>query len=99
NASRAALLPYALTRDLSLLLTATEDRLHQGYRAPAMPRTAALVEQLRGQGIAAVVSGAGPTVLALARRDQRAGLLGARRGWTVLPLDVEPQGATVRADA
>ena len=99
NASRAALLPHALTRDLSLLLTATEDRLHQGYRAPAMPRTAALVEQLRGQGIAAVVSGAGPTVLALVRRDQRAGLLSSRRDWTVLPLDVEPQGATVLADA
>ncbi len=98
NASRAALLPHALTRDLSLLLTATEDRLHQGYRAPAMPPTAELVGQLRGQGVAAVVSGAGPTVLALVSRDQRAGLLLDRDGWTVLPLDVEPRGATVLAE-
>ena len=95
NASRAALLPHALTRDLSLLHIATEDRLHQGYRASAMPRTAALVEQLRSQGVAAVVSGAGPTVLALATRAEREGLLTSRRGWTVLALDVEARGAAV----
>ena len=96
NASRAALLPHALTTDPSLLLAATEDRLHQGYRAPAMPRTAALVAELRAQGIAAVVSGAGPTVLALATLSQRALLLPvARRGWAILPLDVEARGACV----
>jgi homoserine kinase len=94
NASRAALLPHALTADLSLLLPATEDRLHQGYRAPAMPATAELMSQLRGRGLPAVVSGAGPTVLALTTRATRAeaGKVDAQ-GWRVLPLDVEPRGA------
>ncbi|SDT77216.1 homoserine kinase [Actinoplanes derwentensis] len=65
NAGRAALLTHALTNDPSLLLPATEDRLHQGYRAAGMPATAALVAALRSAGVAAMVSGAGPTVLAL----------------------------------
>ncbi len=96
NASRAALLPLALTRDPALLLAATEDRLHQGYRAPAMPATAALVEELRGQGVPAVVSGAGPTVLALTTRQTRADVARPERlGWSVRALDVEPLGARV----
>lgn len=66
NAGRAALLVHALTRDPSLLLPATEDYLHQSYRSSAMEPSARLIEQLRAQGHAAVVSGAGPTVLALA---------------------------------
>ena len=65
NSARAALLVHALTTDPSYLLTATEDLLHQPYRAPSMPATAALVAELRAAGIAAVVSGAGPSVLAL----------------------------------
>ena len=98
NASRAALLPLALTREPDLLLPATEDRLHQGYRAPAMPATAALVERLRAHGIPAVVSGAGPTVLALTTREQRPAVAAAERpGWSVLALDVEPRGARVVA--
>lgn len=66
NLSRAALLPLALTGRPELLLTATEDRLHQHYRAAAMPASAELVRRLRGAGIAAVISGAGSSVLALA---------------------------------
>ncbi|MGC4893164.1 homoserine kinase [Micromonospora sp. DT31] len=65
NAGRAALLVHALTADPALLLPATVDRLHQEQRAPGLPATAALVEALRGADVAAVVSGAGPTVLAL----------------------------------
>lgn len=68
NAGRAALLVEALTRRPDLLHAATEDRLHQGYRAPAMVASAALVHELRGRGAAAVISGAGPTVLALGTR-------------------------------
>jgi homoserine kinase len=64
-AGRAALLVTALTREPDLLLTATEDRLHQPYRAPAMPESHDLVERLRSAGVAAMISGAGPTVLAL----------------------------------
>jgi homoserine kinase len=65
NAGRSALLVYALTAAPDLLFEATEDRLHQGYRAPGMPETAAMVEALRGLGAPAMVSGAGPTVLVL----------------------------------
>src|SRR6478735_8470799 len=65
NAAAAGLLVHALTVDPSYLLPATRDRLHQDYRAPAMPDSARLVTELRGQGIAAVISGAGPSVIAL----------------------------------
>ncbi|GAA2546212.1 homoserine kinase [Winogradskya consettensis] len=65
NTGRAALLVHALQHDPELLFTATEDRLHQGYRAEAMPGTSSLVAALRSVGVPAVVSGAGPTVLAL----------------------------------
>lgn len=96
NAARAALLPLAVSRDPSLLMTATEDRLHQPYRAPAVPRTAKLVEALRSDGIPAVVSGAGPSVLALTSRAARDAVQGrVPRGWTVLALDVDPAGAQV----
>ncbi|NNH70353.1 homoserine kinase [Nocardia uniformis] len=65
NASRAALAVVALTQRPDLLLPATADRLHQGYRASALPLTTKWIELLRAAGIAATVSGAGPTVLAL----------------------------------
>ena len=94
NASRAALLPLALTGHPELLLAATEDRLHQGYRAPAMPATARLVAELREAGLPAVVSGAGPTVLALTTREQRSSTAAVQRpGWQVRPLDVQLRGA------
>jgi homoserine kinase len=64
NVSRAALLVHALTVDPSRLLTATEDRLHQRARAAAYPDSVALVDRLRDAGVPAVISGAGPSVLA-----------------------------------
>lgn len=64
-AGRAALAVHALTGNPALLLPATEDRLHQDYRAPAYPRSAQLVHDLRKAGVAATISGAGPSVLAL----------------------------------
>ncbi|TDB72816.1 homoserine kinase [Micromonospora sp. KC721] len=92
NAGRAALLVHALTAEPGLLVPATVDRLHQGYRAPGMPQTAALVEALRAAGVAAVVSGAGPTVLALTEppTDFRTGT-----EWQVWRLAIEASGATV----
>ncbi len=65
NVSRAALAVVALTERPDLLLPATADRLHQTQRAPALPLTTRWIERLREAGIAATVSGAGPTVLAL----------------------------------
>jgi len=72
NVNRAALLLLALTGRPELLLAATEDRLHQHYRAGQMPASAELVRTLRRRGIAAVISGAGPSVLALAAPGQAA---------------------------
>jgi len=96
NAASAALLVSALTQRPQLLLAATSDRLHQPYRAPAMPRTATLVQRLRAGGIAAVVSGAGPTVLALTDAGMAQDLASfAPRGWAVLPLGVDGAGAAV----
>ncbi|MBB5914920.1 homoserine kinase [Nocardia transvalensis] len=69
NASRAALAVVALTQRPDLLIPATADRLHQGYRSSALPLTTAWIDRLRAAGIAATVSGAGPTVLALGTGD------------------------------
>ncbi|MES9535942.1 homoserine kinase [Actinomadura sp. NPDC000600] len=98
NAGRAALLVAALTGglDAGILLDATEDRLHQDYRAPAMPESAALVARLRDAGVPAVISGAGPTVLAFttaAQVDSMGGEVG--KGWHEHPLDVATRGAHV----
>jgi len=109
NAARAALLIAALTRDLpppepGVLLDATRDFLHQPYRADSMPRTAGLVAALRDAGIPAVVSGAGPAVLALILPGAAAGpdavaATAAECGndWAVRVLAVDPEGATVRS--
>ncbi|MFF0542817.1 homoserine kinase [Nocardia thailandica] len=69
NVSRAALAVVALTERPDLLGPATQDRLHQTQRAPALPLTTAWIARLRAAGIAATVSGAGPTVLALTTED------------------------------
>ena len=105
QAGRAALLIEALTRRPDLLLPATEDRLHQRYRAEVMSESLALVDALRARGVAAVVSGAGPTVLALARAagggssdaDEavRAVFGGVMGGWQVLRPGVDDGGARV----
>jgi len=96
NSARTALLALGLTRSPELLLDATEDRLHQSYRATAMPRSAALVERLRGDGVPAVISGAGPTVLALATPTTIEDVVGrAPRGWEALSLPVDATGAAV----
>ena len=65
NLSRAALLVVALTEHPELLMAATEDVLHQPQRAAAMPRSADYLHYLRGRGVPAVLSGAGPAVLAM----------------------------------
>ena len=100
NVSRSALLIAALTQSPELLLAATEDRLHQNYRASAMPETESLIAMLRKEGHAAVVSGAGPSVLVLAS-DPAQRLEAARLAaknfpqWRPLLLAVDFKGATV----
>ncbi|GAA3604076.1 homoserine kinase [Agrococcus terreus] len=100
NLSRSALLVAALTQSPELLLDATEDRLHQTYRASAMPETSALVGALRAAGHAAVVSGAGPSVLVLAgdpaARLEAAAIVESRdEPWRALLLAVDIRGGTV----
>lgn len=73
QASRAALLVHALAEAPELLHEATYDWLHQQQRGSLMPRSLDLLHRLRAAGIAAVVSGAGPTVLALGTDAQLAG--------------------------
>lgn len=93
-AGRAALAVHALTGDPALLVDATGDRLHQDYREPAWPDTVALVRKLRAAGVAAAVSGAGPTVLAFPPSGELpAGL--ALSGFDVLRLPVDRQGVRV----
>jgi homoserine kinase len=122
NAGRSALLIAALTQrqgaaleqgepadghgSAGLLLAATQDWLHQGYRAGAMPGTADLVGRLRKAGIPAVISGAGPSVLALLSEQDKPeyrhhldslGSIVRETGiaWHTSSLDVERQGARV----
>ncbi len=102
NVSRSALLIAALTQSPELLMAATEDKLHQSYRAQAMPETDKLVQSLRAEGFAAVVSGAGPSVLVLADGPGRrlaAADLAARvtdTPWEALMLAVDVRGGTVK---
>jgi len=96
NAARAALLVVALTQRPDLLLTATEDRLHQSQRAPAMRPTADLLEALRAAGHAAVVSGAGPSVLVLGGAAGLAELDDlVPVGWQRMDLPVDIEGMQV----
>jgi homoserine kinase len=96
NAARAALLSQALTRRPELLFVATEDSLHQPYRASAMPRSAALLARLREAGIAAVISGAGPSVLALATTGQAESVAQFEARWfTASQIAIDTEGARV----
>lgn len=93
-AGRAALAVHAFTERPDLLLPATADVLHQDYRADAWPNTSRVVRELRDNGVAATVSGAGPTVFA-ATRD---GLLPPEvdtSGFAVRPLEIARDGVTV----
>ena len=96
DAARTALLVVAISGRPELLLPATEDFLHQRYREPAMPESLGLVSDLRRTGVPAVVSGAGPTVLAFVDASTASDV--RRRvpdGWEALGLLVDPDGTTV----
>jgi homoserine kinase len=91
NLSRAALLVVALTERPDLLMAATEDVLHQPQRGPAMPASAEYLHLLRRCGFSAVLSGAGPAVLALSiEPDLPAEVIeyGTANGFTVSEMTV-----------
>ena len=91
NLSRAALLVVALTERPDLLMEATEDVLHQPQRAAAMPASAEYLRILRRCGVAAVLSGAGPAVIALSTEPELPAEVldyGAANGFTVSEMAV-----------
>ena len=97
NSGNAALLIAALAGQPDQLFRATGDYLHQKYRRPAMPASADLVDELRRDGIPAVISGAGPTVLAFTTNDRDELSSRCPAGWESLHLLIETRGAFVQA--
>lgn len=96
NLSRYALLVLAMTQDPRRLMTATEDRLHQAARSAVYPDSVALVGRLRDAGVPAVISGAGPSVLALSSEEVATGLLATElEGWRAMSVPVSATGARV----
>lgn len=94
NLQRAALMVEALRRP-ELLLPATEDRLHQPYRREVMSESLELMDSLREREIPAVLSGAGPTVLAFGMPDRAVRDALLNRGWRVEELPLASQGVRV----
>lgn len=95
NSGRSALLVHALSVRPDLLFAATEDHLHQQYRREGMPKSVDLVNKLRAAGVAAMISGAGPSVLILhsgssAEHDDIVRTAG--EGFRALDLEVSPAG-------
>ncbi|AJT42960.1 serine kinase [Psychromicrobium lacuslunae] len=110
NSGRSALLIHALAQAPEFLFAATEDYLHQGYRAQAMVESAELMSAARSRHLAAVISGAGPTVLILTANPGEAELaqqvaLAAGRSepsefapespWRVRELEIDLEGAKI----
>jgi homoserine kinase len=101
TAGRAALIVEAMTRRPELLLAATDERLHQQQRGPAMPASLGLLHRLRERGLAAVVSGAGPTVLVLGVGQASVGLVEAEAAadgagaWRIVTPGIDLGGTTV----
>ena len=97
NSAVAGLFVHAICHDPSLLVDATVDRLHQEYRRPAMLASLERVDALRAAGLAAVVSGAGPTVLVLGTGEDladRVSAVLAGDGARVLQPQIAENGAT-----
>ena len=98
NSAHTALLVHALQHRPDLLHTATEDFLHQLYRADAMPASFTLLMKLRNAGVAAFISGAGPTILVLhtggsAEVDELTRAAGDR--FTAMALGISRTGASL----
>jgi len=98
NSAHTALLVHALQHRPDLLHTATEDFLHQSYRADAMPASFTLLMRLRNAGVAAFISGAGPTILVLhtggsAEVDELTRAAGDR--FTAMALGISRTGASL----
>ncbi|KAA8825535.1 homoserine kinase [Bifidobacterium reuteri] len=97
----AAAFAAAAAQANALLFTATQDRLHQPYRAPLMPPSTELIALFRSKGYAAAVSGAGPCVLVLHYGDAREAIDQvavnqlASGHWRVLHLPINTAGVEI----
>jgi homoserine kinase len=97
NSARTALLVHALTDDPAYLLPATREWLHQEARRESFAASMALVDGLRELGHAAVISGAGPSVLVLSTRDRADAVEEAvDDAWRVLRPGIPETGAVAR---
>ena len=97
NSARVGLLVEAVTRRPELLLAATREWLHQEQRRASFPDSMALLDTLRGKGHAAVISGAGPSVLVLttAAQLEEARALADQSVWRVLEPGMPVTGASL----
>ena len=97
NSARVGLLVEAVTRRPELLLAATREWLHQEQRRSSFPDSMALLDVLRGKGHAAVISGAGPSVLVLTTAPQIEGAraLCDESVWRVLAPGMPLTGASL----
>lgn len=96
NIARASLLVHAITAEPGRLLDATQDRLHQRARSSVYSDSVQLVDDLRAEGIATVISGAGPTVLAFAPAGMDDIVRSmAPQHWVVQRVGISPTGARV----
>ena len=106
NSASAGLLVLALSSRPDLLMAGTREWLHQEQRRSSFGGAMGIVDALRAQGHAAVISGAGPSVLVLARTDvptdatggrtvpeQVAGLLPS--GWALLRPGIPRRGLRI----
>ena len=94
TAGRSALLVAALTQRPDLLQPATQDWLHQEFRGAALRETSDLIATLRSDGLPAVFSGSGPSVLVLHDPD-RASARHMPAGWVMHPIELDRDGVLV----
>jgi homoserine kinase len=97
-AGLVALLSGVVSPESDRLWTYTHDLFHQPYRAPLMPHTAAALERLRGEGVPAALSGAGPSIVCLVVRGEEEGTkktVEGIEGWELLELDWDTDGARI----
>lgn len=102
NISHGALVLKALELgDEALLRSAMQDRLHQNYRKKLIDDYDAIEALLRTLGAPLCLSGAGPTLLCITRKEDLAAVLAeklpgiTRHDWQILPLHVDFQGAHI----
>lgn len=98
SAGLVSILSGAVEATPAALLECTEDLLHQPYRAPLMQRTADAIARLRSEGVAAAVSGAGPSIVCLViggAEDGARTVFEAMEGWEPLDVDWNSEGAQI----